>query len=262
MGITSETLLDECEKLGATCQGAWFAPSEPVHTVQLDAYYFDRYEITNQQFIRFLNELGTHEQICLDEDCWVATDSKIVEQADNSYMVDSDEADLPVTGVTWFGAAAFCAWRDARLPSEAEWEKAARWQPDTGETFIYPWGNEFEGTAVNHCDTNCNASQASASFDDGAAEETVVGSYENGRSPAGIFDLGGNVWEWTSDWFDEAYYTETPGENPTGPEAGSVRTVRGGSWFDIGIFSAAAIRFPAPPTESGTTIGFRCAQNP
>ena len=260
MGMNSQTLQEECELFNAGCDEGWFSSSQPVHIVQLDAFYLDRYEVTNEQFVQFLNEMGSHEQTCLAEDCWRASDSKILADDEGFYEIGPSEVNLPVTGVTWYGAAAFCAWRDARLPTEAEWEKAASWQIDNEEKFVYPWGNVFEGNALNHCDDNCDAPQANPSYDDNAAEETEVGSYLNGRSPSGIFDMGGNVWEWTNDWFDENYYAGSPVKNPQGPASGTTHTVRGGSWFDTGNFSATAVRFPAPPTETSNSIGFRCAQ--
>jgi LysM repeat protein len=98
-------------------------------------------------------------------------------------------------------------------------------------------------------------------YNDGYATAAPVGSYEGGRSPSGAFDMAGNVWEWTNDWYDAGYYGQSPDANPAGAESGEDKVVRGGSWFDTGNFTAAAIRFPAPPVESGDSIGFRCVQD-
>lgn len=111
---------------------------------------------------------------------------------------------------------------------------------------------------VNTCDSSCQQPQANQDFDDGFPAEAPVASFENGRSPSGAYDMGGNVWEWVADWYDSEYYRA---ENiiPGGPEAGEDKVVRGGSWFDTGNFTAGSLRFPSPPTNTDESIGFRCA---
>lgn len=258
MGAESEALVAACEQLRNGCQASWFESANPIHEVWLDAYYIDAFEVTNDQFVEFLIEIGSHEKACSEEDCWVAADSRIFRSGLGVYEIRRAEATYPVTGVTWYGAAAFCNWRDARLPTEAEWEKAASWDVNASKKYYYPWGNRFDGMLTNHCDTNCREAQSNADFDDGYAQEAIVGSYEDGRSPMGAYDMSGNVWEWVGDWYDAGYYDESPADNPGGPAEGTNRVVRGGSWFDSGNFTASVVRFPAPPDESSNTIGFRC----
>lgn len=258
MGAESARLLAECEQFTQSCEATWFAASEPTHSVSVDAFYLDATEVTNEAYSAFLNEIGDHQGACDAFDCLTLADSAIV--ANNGrYGSSPDRADHPVTGVTWYGAANYCSWRGARLPTEAEWERAAGWDVDAAAKALYPWGDTYVDTAANSCDARCAEQQAVQQLDDGAATTAAVGSYPDGRSPVGVLDMAGNVWEWVSDWYAVDYYASSPDENPAGPKTGDARVVRGGSWFDTANFSAVAVRFPAPPTESGSSIGFRCA---
>ena len=260
-GANTEWLMTACQELSSGCVDSIFAASNPIHSVQLDAFYIDIYEISNNDYVTFLTDLGGHAGVCRGENCLSLNDSQIGLTDKGEYFITAEWSRHPVAGATWYGAAAYCEWRDARLPSEAEWEVAASWDPIANVQQNYPWGDEFEATAVNFCDTNCAEPQAFADGDDGNAVTAPVGSYLNGRSPFGVFDMGGNVWEWVNDWYAPDYYAESPLLNPTGPEAGDAKVVHGGSWFDTGNYMASAIRFPAPPTESGDSIGFRCVQD-
>jgi formylglycine-generating enzyme required for sulfatase activity len=261
LGAVARDLWEECNTFRSGCQPDWFYPVEPQHSVWVSSFYIDRHEVTNDAYVVFLNELGDHQASCLNEDCLGTTldDSQIRLGDENTYEVKAGFGDHPVTGVTWYGAAAFCQWRDSRLPTEAEWEKAASWNPETRRKTLYPWGNTFDGTAVNFCDVKCTQSQADGSFNDGFSRTSVVGTYEAGRSPVGAYDLAGNVWEWVSDWYDPQYYAISPSNNPQGPDSGEQRVVRGGSWFDTGNFLNSAFRSGVDPTISDDTIGFRCA---
>lgn len=261
MGADADRLLAACNEFRAGCDRGWFIASEPVHTAVLDPFYIDIYEVTNGAYVEFLNFMGSHAAACDGQDCLTLSDSRLQADGRDGYSVAAEFTGHPVTGVTWYGAAAFCVWRGARLPSEAEWEMAASWDDAAGEKRFYPWGDAFEGTAANTCDANCAAPQAVARFDDGFAGTAPVGSFAEGVSPFGIHDMAGNVWEWVNDWYSADYYDTAPVTNPPGPAQGDAKVVRGGSWFDTGNFAATAVRFPAPPTESGDSIGFRCAQN-
>jgi formylglycine-generating enzyme required for sulfatase activity len=225
----------------------------------LPGFYIDAYEVTNKQFAAFLNELGHQEGACRDEDCFEPRYSQIAISEEDGYQLEEDKENYPVTGVTWYGADAFCEWRGARLPLEAEWEMAASWDWETETKTLYPWGDDFYGDITNFCDKSCSEQHAVTVVDDGYRETSPVGTYEAGRSPAGAYDMGGNVWEWTADWFAADYYENSPETRPTGPEEGRKRVVRGGSWFDTGNFTSTVVRFPATPGEAGDTIGFRCA---
>ncbi|MFN2295656.1 MAG: formylglycine-generating enzyme family protein, partial [Candidatus Promineifilaceae bacterium] len=261
MGESAEVMLDECDLFRTGCELSWFSASQPIHTVELDPFSIDLYEVTNKAFLEFINELDSIQGGCDGEDCVGLDDSQIRLDGADLYTVDEELMDHPVAGVTWYGANAFCEWRDARLPTEAEWELAAGWNFDSAEKQHYPWGDEFDGNITNFCDVNCKEQQANPDYDDGYATTAPVGSYEDGRSSAGLYDVAGNLWEWVSDWYDTEYYENSPGVNPTGPATGDNKVVRGGSWFDTGNFTSTIVRFPAPPEESGDSIGFRCASD-
>jgi formylglycine-generating enzyme required for sulfatase activity len=260
MGEASEAMLADCNLFRTGCEISWFSASQPVHTVQVDPFSIDVYEVTNESFLEFINELGMVDGACNDEDCLTLDDSAI-ELDDDLFVADEELLTHPVSGVSWYGANAYCKWRDVRLPTEAEWELAAGWDIDNETKLFYPWGDEFDGSATNFCDVNCPAQQANSNYDDGFETTAPVGSYEDGRSSAGLYDVAGNLWEWVNDWYDPAYYGDSPEENPTGPATGANKVVRGGSWFDTGNFTSTAVRFPAPPSESGDSIGFRCASD-
>lgn len=256
MGASADSLTSECDTFREGCQKDWFLASEPVHTVLLSRYYIDVHEVTNEAYVAFMNETGGSP--CLDVPCLDGEQSRVSFQG-GTYAVTEEFSSEPVSGVTWFGASAYCVWRGARLPTEAEWEKAAAWDNDGGSSYRYPWGNDFDGELVNFCDASCDAPQANADFNDGFAEIAPVASLENGRSPEGLYDMAGNLWEWVVDWYALNYYAQSAKSNPSGPADGQEKVVRGGSWYDTGNFTASAIRFPSAPDNADKTIGFRCA---
>lgn len=260
MGATADDLMAECAKFANNCRREWFVPSEPVHPILLAPFYIDSHEVTNDAFARFLNSRGGSAALCLEQPCYDAAQSELYQE--NGLMaIAAPRAQHPVTGVTWYGAAAFCEWRGARLPTEAEWEKAGAWDDATATARRYPWGDEFDGRRLNFCDANCDAPQANPSWNDAYASLAPVAQYEDGRSATGLYDMAGNVWEWVADWFDPAYYAASPGADPTGPGTGEQKVVRGASWYDAGYFTATAVRFPSSPANADRTLGFRCAAN-
>lgn len=258
MGAAADDLLAECQTFSTACQRDWFASAEPVHTVLLAPYYLDAHEVTNAAYVAFLNAIGGESATCQGQICLDPDESRVGWQ-DGLAVVAADRAQQPMAGVSWYGAAAYCAWREARLPSEAEWERAAAWDEATATARRYPWGDEFNGKRLNFCDATCDAPQANVAYNDGFAVAAPVASYADGRGPAGHYDLAGNVWEWVADWYDPAYYAVSPGADPTGPETGEQKVVRGGSWFDTAYFSQTAVRQSSPPDNSDATLGFRCA---
>ena len=175
------------------------------------------------------------------------------------YRPKSDFEDHPVIEVTWYGAKAYCEWRglngpeQVRLPTEAEWEKAASWDPATGAKRVYPWGNEWDGSRVN-------ADRPITGTTEVGIHTLPVGSISKGVSPYGVLDMAGNVWEWVADWYAGDYYEHSPSQNPGGPDLGEDRVLRGGSWRSSGSFARTTVRhhwFPAYSFD----IGFRCARS-
>jgi len=197
----------------------------PVHEVFLDAFSIDKFEVTNAQYAACVAE-GACE-----------------EPGNTKYYENEEYADHPVVYVSWYDASQYCAWADRRLPSEAEWEKAAR---GTDER-MYPWGNEIAGPGLLNFDNNENGT-------------TKVGSYPDGASPYGALDMAGNVYEWVLDWYDPGYYgSQTIWSNPIGPKEGEYRSIRGGAWDYIESYSRTTDRFRYSPGSKKDNIGFRCA---
>jgi formylglycine-generating enzyme required for sulfatase activity len=159
---------------------------------------------------------------------------------------------LPVERVLWNEAQKYCERVGKRLPTEAEWEKAAK----GGKNTLYPWGNEVVSGMANFCDVNCKAYFKAKQFDDGFKGTAPVGSYPpNGY---GLHDMAGNVWEWVSDWIDKNYYKSAPRKNPKGPPKGMKKVLRGGSWGN----NASAMRSSTRSWAHNNRVsrrGFRCA---
>ncbi len=226
---------------------------KPAHPVYLDAYWIDLTEVTNAMFEQFVLATGH---------------TTLAEKTNLSYTYEketgkwreavgynwrhpwgpssrlSGRMDHPVVHVAWADAAAYCAWAGRRLPSEAEWENAARGE----QGYRYPWGN-----------TSPNASLLN--YDYKVGDTKPVGSYPDGASPYGLLDMAGNVWEWLNDWYSETYYSNSPDENPQGPSSGKYRVVRGGSWNNRPAFERAANRSRYSPDFRSIYLGFRCAMD-
>jgi serine/threonine-protein kinase len=229
----------------------------PVHTVYLDAFYMDKYEVTNELYARFLNEYGRNE----DEEghMLLNIDSSdcLIEYVDGRYRPKEGYERHPVVMVSWYGAVAYARWAGKRLPTEAEWEKAARGGL-VGKR--YPWGDEEpDGSQCNFADRRSGLPWADDSADDGFERTSPVGSFPpNGY---GLYDMAGNVWEWCADWYDKNYYSSSPRENPKGPDFGKYRVLRGGSWSGNPNGLRAACRDYFDPQYTTNCVGFRCAQD-
>ncbi len=223
------------------------ADQKPSRMVQLDPFYMDETEVTNAQY-----------QLCVDAGACQPPDSPNATYHP-AYYGSSTYADYPVIFVNWHKANAFCEWRGARLPSEAEWEYAAGFDPAQSVKYRYTWGDEFDGTHLNYCDANCSQEQRDPETNDGHRDTAPVGSFPEGRSPFGMYDMLGNVMEWVSDWYDRRYYSNGPETNPRGPAEGDFKTLRGGSWLSGIDNLGVSVRIYYDPLVSRANIGFRCA---
>jgi formylglycine-generating enzyme required for sulfatase activity len=234
----------------------------PQHRVPVNGFWVDETEVTNMQYALFLNAV-TADTAQLSTWINLNSDYSRIRGGNMVFEVDQDVRSQPVTEVSWFGADAYCQWVGGRLPTEEEWEYAAR-GPDSP---IYPWGDKFAGTSLNFCDLNCPRDWRNVTYDDGYSMAAPVGSFSSGRSWVGILDLAGNVAEWTAN----GLYGYSADVNWAGSGFTSVATdategfhkvVRGGSWANTYKWTRAAYRaFPAPD-ETSEFIGFRCAASP
>jgi eukaryotic-like serine/threonine-protein kinase len=181
-----------------------------------EGYWIDKYEVSNSQY-QLCVVVGACSQSAFSDD------------------TDFNKSDQPVVGVSWFDAAAYAAWAGGKLPTEEEWEYAAAGAVDTA----YPWGNGFDGSRLNFCDTNCGGTKV---WNDGHRHTAPVGSYPTGQSWVGAADMAGNVWEWTDSWYDA---------NRSG------RVWRGGSWANIHNYARTAYRDHGTPVVRVYNVGFR-----
>lgn len=235
----------------------------PVHDVTVDSFWIDRTEVTNEQFNEFARATGLITAAerqgggnAYSVDSWLPLAGAVPQhpQGPGSNALP----DHPVVLVTWEEAAGFCSWAGGRLPTEAEWEFAARGP----ESLPFPWGQERDTTLFNSCDRNCPYEWRASDVDDGYAYTAPVGAYPDGASWVGALDMVGNVWEWVGDWYHEDAYTESPRTNPTGPTTGALRVIRGAAWVHEPGIHYAANRGRGFPGEAYNGFGFRCAATP
>jgi formylglycine-generating enzyme required for sulfatase activity len=202
----------------------------PAHRVWLDAFSIDVHEVTTAQYAAFL---ATAKRATPWQ--WETVDL-------------SQHGDRPVIGVDWRDAGAFCTWKGKRLPTEAEWEKAARGTDGR----LYPWGNQVPtGELANF------ALGARFSYNQVLLP---VRSHEAGKSPYGLYHMAGNAYEWVQDWYGTNYYEVSPEKNPPGPSQGQFKVLRGGSWSDLPKYLLTYGRFKLPPETRNSYTGFRCAK--
>jgi formylglycine-generating enzyme required for sulfatase activity len=212
-----------------------FPHERPQHEVILSAFWIDETEVTNAQYLLCVEAGGCEPP------------------GSSSDYQNPNQANYPVTYVNWEKADAYCRWLaaetgwDAHLPTEAQWEKAASWDPASGTKRRFPWGDaEPDATLLNY-------------LDGGVGRTALVGSYPDGASAYGVLDMAGNVWEWVADWYDQNYYDVTDGAvDPTGPSRGSQRVMRGGSYSFQAHKARTTHRDAGTVKASGASLGFRC----
>ncbi len=203
----------------------------PVHEVFLDAYEINQFEITQSQYGEFVQATRHRSPL-----------SRYVKDIERY-----NDVNQPVVYVNWLDAEAFCKWTGSRLPSEAEWEKAAK-GPADGVT--WPWGNEQQsgyGNFLGDADKN--------------RYTAFAGLFQKDQSPYKVYDLAGNAQEWVADWYEPLYYDQGETKNPKGPLTGKMKTLRGGSWNDSYLSGRVAARIQMVPDYRDTTVGFRCAKS-
>jgi formylglycine-generating enzyme required for sulfatase activity len=207
----------------------------PCHTVYLDAFWIDCYEVTNRLYKQFITETG--HRVPYVEAGW----AEPYNWEHKSYP--PGKADFPVVLVSWEDAVAYATWAGKRLPTEAEWEKAAR-----GGLVkqTYPWGEKIDVQHANYFTSITSKN-----------EMQPVGTFL--PNPFGIYDMAGNVWEWCSDWYGKTYYRKSPGTNPAGPQEGLYRVYRSGAWTNRAEQLRCSERGRNVPIHQSHTIGFRCA---
>ncbi|MGH7206196.1 MAG: formylglycine-generating enzyme family protein [Nitrospiraceae bacterium] len=223
-------------------QGLGFPNESPEHTVCLKAYYMDQFEVTIERYAKFM-EAAKHSPPPLWDDDAVTS-----------------AGDRPVVDVTWHDADAYCKWAGKRLPTEAEWEKAARGTDGRR----YPWGymqpypdlaNYNRGAWVSYPVTLAPVTYGIEGM------SIRHGTKQGGRSPYGVYNTAGNASEWVADWYGRDYYSKSPKDNPTGPPNGERKVFRGGSWNDSPRNLRVTARFSADPTFEDQSMGFRCAMD-
>ena len=222
---------------------------KPVHQVELTEFQMGKYPVTNQEFRAFIVDKGYDMKDYWTSEGWQWRQKENISEPRLWHDRKWNGPNFPVVAVSWFEAAAYARWlsiktgKDYRLPTEAQWEKAARGR----DGLVYPWGDTFDNT-------KCNSDES------GLNRTSPVGIFPDGKSPYECMDMAGNVWEWCSDWYDGDYYKESPKENPVGPSGGSFRVLRGGSWLFVAPDCRAAFRDRNRPAFRDGSVGFRLSR--
>jgi formylglycine-generating enzyme required for sulfatase activity len=218
---------------------------QPIHTVSLSSFNIGKYEVTNAEYATFMNAIGANSSGSVGGTEYVDMDSSWfqINYTGGQFIVDAGKASHPVIEVTWFGAKAFAEYYGGRLPTEAEWEFAAR------------GGNNSNGYTYSGSNTVGDVAWYSSNSTGTGVRTQPIGT--KAANELGIHDMSGNVWEWCNDWYDGNYYNSSPQNNPQGPSTGSVRVLRGGSWSNGADLCRSAYRSSGSPAFSNVSYGFR-----
>lgn len=221
----------------------------PQRQVTIDAFLLDKYEVSVNQYVTFLNDVGDHREVCGNVPC-----ARVVNDVPDAFLRDGGDGgpynvpssfnNYPMNHVSWFGARAYCEWVGGRLPTEAEWEYAARGT----EGYTYPWGEEEPNRSL-------------AVFESEFNNVLPVDALPAGATPLGVEGLAGSMWEWTADWYVPDYYFWGTVDNPQGPPQSTERVVRGGAWSleNTAVRLRSANRNAFRPAAMRADLGFRCA---
>jgi formylglycine-generating enzyme required for sulfatase activity len=240
MGSTQDEVNRVTENCIAGCDREWFEAELPVHTVTLDGFWVGKYEVTNAQYRQFVDAGGYADARWWSEEGWEWLQRSKRQQPAFWKNETWNGDNYPVVGITWYEADAFARWAGMRLPTEAEWEKAAR---GTDER-LWPWGSEWDASRTNSEESNLQKTMP-------------VGTYPAGTSPYGALDMAGNASEWCADWRVDDYYKVSPASNPAGPPSGTERVVRGGEFDAHRDWARCAARGWGAPYSYSIRVGFR-----
>lgn len=246
--------IEELEPLGRLRGHLNYEAERPLHRVSLSSFYLDEREVTNAQYGRFLAAVDSSGDRSVDHPDQPAGLSHRQQYVTPEMLADQQ----PAVGVSWFDAYAYCRWAGKRLPTEAEWEFAARGRD--GVYRAYPWGNEAPSADGIF---RANYAAEGGADRDGFRFAAPVGSFPDGVSPFGILDMSGNAEEWVRDWWDVNYYRTTDGaKDPQGPDKGRLRVIKGGSYGTDATHIRIATRLYGPPGAKTELQGIRCAKTP